>query len=178
VKLLEDGRIRLRAPEPEDLDTLYRWENDASYWESGSTFSPYSRYALKRYIAESGNDFYERRQLRLMIELKEMSVAVGMIDLYDFDPHHLRAGVGILLDGAYRRKGIAAGALTLIVQYTFAFMKIHQLYAHIPQTNTPCLRLFERCGFETAGVMKDWLSTSGGYVNVVAVSLIRQDGNI
>jgi diamine N-acetyltransferase len=174
MKLFENERIRLRAPEPEDLEMLYRWENDASSWESGNTYSPYSRYALKQYIAESGNDLYERRQLRLMIELKETSAAVGIIDLYDFEPRHLRAETGILLDGAYRRQGIAAEALTIMIRYAFSFLKIRQLYAHIPQTNTPCLRLFERCGFEMAGILKEWLATSEGYTNVVIVSLINR----
>ena len=33
MKLLENERIILRALEPEDLDVLYRWENDASLWQ-------------------------------------------------------------------------------------------------------------------------------------------------
>ena len=42
--------ITLRAPEPEDLELLYEWENLAQYWETGNTRQPYSRYALKQYI--------------------------------------------------------------------------------------------------------------------------------
>lgn len=38
MKLLENERIVLRALEPEDLEVLFRWENDASLWELGSTF--------------------------------------------------------------------------------------------------------------------------------------------
>ncbi|MDR1601640.1 MAG: GNAT family N-acetyltransferase [Tannerella sp.] len=174
MKLLENNRIRLRAPEPEDLDTLYRWENDTSLWESGNTFSPYSRYALKRYIAESANDLYERRQLRLIVELRETSAAIGAIDLYDFEPHHRRAGTGILLDGSWRRKGLATEALTVAVHYAFTFLKLHQLYAHIPRTNIPCLRLFERCGFAAAGVLAEWLHVAEGYADVIVVSRINR----
>ncbi|MDR1408556.1 MAG: GNAT family N-acetyltransferase [Tannerella sp.] len=172
MKLLENDRLRLRAPEPEDLDTLYRWENDSSCWESGNTLTPYSRYAIRQYIARSGNDFHEHRQLRLMIELRRNAAVAGTIDLYDFDPHHLRAGVGILVDQAFRRQGIAAEALALTARYAFSFLKIHHLYAHIPQSNIPCLRLFEQCGFETAGVLKDWMITSEGYANVVVLGMI------
>ena len=31
--LLSNDRVRLRALEPEDLELLYRWENDPELWE-------------------------------------------------------------------------------------------------------------------------------------------------
>ena len=166
MNLLENDTIRLRAPEPEDLDPLFRWENDPALWEIGSTLSPYSRYALKQYIAEAGSDIFERKQLRLIIELKETNTAVGMVDLYDFDPHHRRAGVGILVDSAYQKKGLGKSALILLINYAFSFLKIHQIYAYIPVTNTPSLRIFEQCDFEIMGLLKDWIFTANGYIDV------------
>ncbi|MDR2233321.1 MAG: GNAT family N-acetyltransferase [Tannerella sp.] len=174
MQLLENEIIRLRAPEPEDLDMLYIWENDASLWETGNALSPYSRYTLKQYIADADKDIFESKQLRLIIELKASRTAIGNIDLYDFDPHHRRAGVGILIDASHQRRGYAKNALQLIMNYAFTFIKIHQLYAYIPVTNTPSLRLFERCGFETMGEMKDWLLTSDGYADVLLVSYINK----
>ncbi|MDR3260717.1 MAG: GNAT family N-acetyltransferase [Tannerella sp.] len=171
-KLLENENIRLRALEPEDLEQLYVWENDTGLWERGSTLAPYSRYVLKQYIAESGDDIYRCRQLRLMIELKETAAAVGTIDVYDFDPHHRRAGVGILIDPGYQRKGIATEALTLLIQYVFSFLKLHQLYACIPVANTPSRRLFEQCGFQSMGLLKEWLLTADGYVDVIITGYI------
>ena len=166
MKLLENNTIRLRAPEPEDLDMLYSWENDVALWELGSTLSPFSRFSLKQYISEAGNNLYEHKQLRLIIELKHTAAIVGTIDLYDFDPHHRRAGVGILIDAAHQRKGYAKEALNLLLDYAFSFIKIHQLYAFIPVTNTASLHLFEQCGFETMGILKDWLFTTNGYTDV------------
>ena len=50
TRFLEDEVIRLRALEPEDLELLYRWENDSALWEFSSTLAPFSRYLLKEYI--------------------------------------------------------------------------------------------------------------------------------
>ena len=61
--LLSNDRVRLRALEPEDLELLYRWENDPELWEVGNTLAPYSRYILKEYIAGSDRSIYESRQL-------------------------------------------------------------------------------------------------------------------
>ena len=35
-KLLENKTIQLRAIEPEDLEVLYKWENDTDVWKYGS----------------------------------------------------------------------------------------------------------------------------------------------
>ena len=34
--------IKLRALEPEDLELLYQWENNDSYWLISNTVSPFS----------------------------------------------------------------------------------------------------------------------------------------
>jgi diamine N-acetyltransferase len=167
MSLLNNDIIGLRAAESEDLDKVYEWENETSLWELGSTLSPYSRYLLKQYIADSENDIYNRKQLRLIIELIETKTAIGTIDLYDFDPHHHRAGVGILIEAAHQRNGFAKIALQLLMDYAFSFLNLHQLYAHIPVTNTPSRHLFEQCGFKTICILKDWLFTTNGYVDVV-----------
>ena len=49
--MLENDCIKLRAPEPEDLEVFYKWENDTTLWPLGSTLIPYSRYDLKQYLS-------------------------------------------------------------------------------------------------------------------------------
>ena len=41
---LKGEHIYLRALEPEDLDFVYRIENDTSLWELSDTQTPYSRF--------------------------------------------------------------------------------------------------------------------------------------
>ena len=48
--MLTDGIISLRALEPVDVDTLYRWENDPAVWGVGLTIAPYSRKQLWDYV--------------------------------------------------------------------------------------------------------------------------------
>ena len=169
--LLENERIRLRAPEPEDLEAFYKWENDSSLWSLGGTVAPFSRYDLKQYILSS-KDIYEAKQLRLMIEEKAGMNTVGAIDLYDFEPHHRRSSIGIMIDRPYQKQGIAGESLSLLCRYAFSFLKLHQLYAYIPVGNNPSRQLFKRCGFEERGLLSDWLQTDGGYEDVLIVSLM------
>lgn len=173
MALLKSDKVRLRALEPEDLELLFHWENDSDLWVVGNTLAPYSRYILKEYIVESGRSIYETRQLRFMIEEIETGNAIGLVDLYDFEPHPNRAGCGILLDRHYQGKGWALHVMRILIEYAFEFLKLHQLYAHIPVDNVPSEKLFSRCGFEKMGIMRDWIQTPKGYSDVIVMQLIN-----
>lgn len=170
---LENETIRLRALEPEDLELLYRWENNPELWSLGNTMSPYSRYILKEYIRESHRDIFEVKQLRLMIELCSTGAAIGTVDLYDFEPHHRRAGVGILIDPLYQRNGFAAQAMCVLMDYAFKYLKLYQLYVHIPIGNEASKALFTRCGFVISGILKDWVMTENGYSDVLIMQKVK-----
>jgi len=150
--ILEFGKIRFRALEPDDIDLLYEWENDAEIWEVSNTYEPFSKYILAKYIKDSQRDIYESKQLRMIIETPE-GKAVGAIDLFDFDPFHFRAGVGILIhDEKDRRMGYANDALQLLSNYAGNYLRLHQLFANIT-------------GFELTGTKKDWRRTTDGWKN-------------
>lgn len=167
MNLLEDELIRLRAPEPEDLEVMYEMENMPELWEVGCTTQPYSRHLLRQYLEQSANDLYAERQLRLVVTAKADSQVLGMADLTAFDPLHGRAEVGMAVRAGYRQKGVGRRALTLLCRYAFGFLHLHQLYACIPADNEGSLRMFVGCGFMRQAVLKEWLSadsqTAVGY---------------
>lgn len=162
---LEFGKIRLRALEPEDIDTLFEWENDTEIWEISNTSEPFSKYILAKYIKDSQRDIYESKQLRMIIETTD-GKAVGAIDLFDFDPFHFRAGVGILIhDEKDRKLGYATDALQLLCAYSTNYLRLHQLYANISEDNLASIHLFKSNGFELIGTKKDWRRTLDGWKN-------------
>ena len=94
---LKGNNIYLRALEPEDLEFIYKIENNESVWEVSNTQTPYSRFLIRQYLENAHQDIYEAKQLRLAICLNDTFEAVGLIDLFDFDPKNNRAGVGIVI---------------------------------------------------------------------------------
>ncbi len=134
MAVLLGKNINLRALETEDLDFLFSTENNESFWEISSTQTPYSRYLLQKYIENSHQDIYEAKQYRFEICNTE-NVAVGMIDLFDFNPQHYRVGIGILILTKYQKKGYSVEALELIIDYAFTYLNVHQIFANITSDN-------------------------------------------
>lgn len=45
--MINDENILIRALEPEDLEYLYKWENNMDLWDVSDTLTPFSHFALK-----------------------------------------------------------------------------------------------------------------------------------
>lgn len=165
--LLCDEIIGLRAPEPEDLDLLYMWENDSSLWNVGNAVAPYSRKQLWEYIETYEPDIFKSRQLRFVITERAESKPVGTIDLYDFDPVNRHAFVGILMDTRYRKKGVARRAVTLLSEYCRVHLGMHSLLAVTAVGNEGGLRLFSSCGFRSCGCFRSWIRKGNIYEDAI-----------
>ena len=180
------GGIRgglLRALEPEDLPLLYTIENDPEMWDVGATATPYSRHALRHHIQAMGADITESGELRFVIEYKEQENSaniphglpikgevaerpkgVGLIDLTRYDARALRAEVSIAVLREYREQGIGLEALRLLEEHCRRYLRLHQLYALVPEGNAASFSLFQSAGFTPVFDIPDWHFSNGKYI--------------
>lgn len=169
---LQSKNIKLRALEPEDLEILFQTENNTNLWEVSSTQIPFSKYILTQYIANSHQDIYEAKQLRLIIEYKNK--VVGMLDLFNFEPQHKRAGIGIVILKKHQQKGLANKSLEIFIDYAFNVLDLHQIYANITTDNIKSIQLFSKQNFVLVGIKKDWIYTNKQYKDEGLYQLIKQ----
>ena len=181
---LQGPHIQLRALEPEDLELMYTIENDTTLWDVSNRQVPYSREVLRQYIINSQADLYADKQVRLMMELRDTQAiagkqptreTVGAIDLFNFEPLHRHAEVGICVLQAYQGKGYATEALQLLCDYAFRFLCLEQLVAHIATENTHSIQLFSSCGFTPCGTLKRWWNVEGNFKEVTLMQRLKKN---
>ena len=170
---IKGNNVGLRAVEPKDSELIYQWENDMALWKSGETLTPYSKFSIDQFVKYASKDIYEAKQLRLMIDMVGENTTVGAIDLFDFDPFHLRAGVGIMINNPYRQKGYASEALSLLIHYAFNTLRLHQLFCSIREDNEESIRLFQKKDFHITGRKTDWLWDGTAWKEVLFMQLIQ-----
>ena len=169
--MLEGENIKLRALEPEDLDLFYQWENDSTIWKISQTYTPFSKHILSRYLENAHQDIFTAKQLRLMIE--KDGVSIGTIELFDFEPIHMRAGLGIwIVQESDRRKGYAKEALRLMIEYAFFKLQLNQLYCNISASNQPSINLFSSLDFMLIGAKKKWNKSPNGLEDELMFQLL------
>ena len=171
---LKGQNIFLRALEPEDLEFVYAIENDEAIWEVSNTQTPYSKFLIRQYLENAHEDIYEAKQLRLAICKNQTSEAIGLIDLFDFDPKNSRAGVGIIIQNDEdRNNGYGKEALELVIKFSFTQLQLHQLYANIQTENDASIKLFSTFGFQKIGVKRDWTFSKGKFLDEAIFQLIN-----
>lgn len=154
---------RLRAMEPGDIEQMYRWENDPELWGVSGTLSPFSRHSLEALVESQRYDIFASRQQRLIVELSS-GEPVGAVDLFEVEPLHRRAGVGILIYGEQNRgKGYGSDALAALIEYCRNTLNLRLLWCNIESDNLPSQRLFLGAGFKLVGVKPQWNHTPSGY---------------
>ena len=174
TRWLANDNMRLRAPEPEDLELLYKMENDTTLWSVGNATLPYSRYTLRNYIEQTNNDLYAERQARFVIELAD-GTAAGMIDLADYSPLDARAEVCIGLLSEHRGTGTAIEALTLLCEYAFGFLGVNQLYAYIPENHEKSKKLFQKANFLETATLKKWKREGEKFIDISLFQLFKNN---
>ncbi len=164
--------------EPEDLELLYTIENEPSLWSVGSTNVPYSRYALKDYIANQQCDIFVDKQVRLVARVGETghdetpTRAVGLVDLFNFSPEHQRAELGIAMLKEEQGKGYGRQAIRLLTEYARNVLHLHTVYAVIPDDNTASLAVLHAEGFGNDLCLKDWILRPEGWHDAVHLQKI------
>ncbi|RUT69007.1 N-acetyltransferase [Flavobacterium cupreum] len=172
---LKGDSVYLRALEPNDLEFVYAMENDQSIWEVSNTQTPYSRFLVRQYLENAHQDIYEAKQLRLAICQDEDFPAIGLIDLFEFDPKNNRAGIGIVIQNMdNRNQKVGSEALGLLIKYSFHNLNLHQLYANINVGNVASIALFTKFGFKETGIKKDWILQNNQYQDEAIFQLINK----
>lgn len=144
--MLKEKEISLRTLESTDLDFLLNLENDRTLWKVSGTTKSFSEKEISNYISHAKHDIAISEQFRFVIDMN--GIAVGCIDLYEYNWVKQNAGVGIVILKEYRRKGFAKQALVLLIQYAWEELRLNQLHAGIFSENKPSLVLFKSVGFK------------------------------
>lgn len=164
----------LRAVEPEDVDRLYRWENDPQNWLTSVNLAPMSRFKLWSYANNYDANPLASKQLTLMLTAEEETV--GYVELYDISPRDGRAMCGIFIAPEFRRKGYGTTALSLLWDYCTASLGLRLLAAEVAADNLPSADLFLKAGFNQSGVRPRWFKHRGSLVDAILLQR-EQVGN-
>lgn len=180
----KENRILLKALEIEDVNLLLDWENDQSLWHISETYEPFSSYKMEMYIRQTlSMDVFGARQVRLMIHqeldhILKITEPIGTIEVFEFDPFHKHAGIGIMLHKDFQGQGIGKKALDLFLKYLSDRLQLRSVYANVSETNVNSLKFFENYGFRKVGEYKDFLCEGRQFVSQITYQYLFPQTNL
>ena len=160
--------VKLRAIEPEDLELLYKIENDREIWDVSETNTPMSKFVIRQYIASQPQDAFQSGEVRLVVEDACSFKAVGLIDLTGISVTDRRAEVGIALLRSQRGKGYGAAALKEIESYAKRNLQLRFLFCKVSADhNAVSKSLFESNGYSQIAVLPEWHYRDGLFEDLI-----------
>ena len=150
--VIDGDRVVLRQPQMSDYpewaalreksrDFLKPWE---PIWPADDLTRSAFRRRLKRYAEDQRAD----QSYSFFIALKPEGVLVGGITLANIRRGVAQAGsIGYWMGVPFVRSGHMTAAVRAVLPFSFATLRLHRVEAACIPTNTPSIRLLERCGF-------------------------------
>ena len=141
--MLKEKKIKLRTLLPTDLEFLQKIENDRRLWEYGSDRKIFTKEELTNYIKNSSEKIQKAKQFRFVVDYN--NTPIGFVDLFEYKDSG--AGVGIIIDEEYQKRGFASESLRLLIDYSLEDLKLKNLHCKISKSNLRSIQLFARAGF-------------------------------
>ncbi len=172
---LDGPRVRLRPPEPRDLEGIFAWYNDAEI------VAPYDRFSADTFdsfaasLATAPNDPASLAP-RFVVELRTSGAVVGVVGHYR--PHPVLEFVDvwyILGRTEARGQGLGREAVGLLVAHLFETETVERVGATCDVENEPSRRLLEGLGFRREGTLRSALFHHGRWHDVYVYGLTRAE---
>ena len=168
----------LRTPDISDVQFMLDIENDKRYWHLSGNTSPFSAEDIEHFITESASNLEKDRQFRLVIIDIATKKRAGLLDVFEYEPLHKRAGIGIFVHEDFRGKGLAADSLRVLTQYLFKIVQLHQLWCNVLIDNRSSMKLFLKAGFEQTCIKKEWIFYNNQFHDEATLQLINPNHRV
>lgn len=174
-------RIRLRAPEKEDIPRFVAWVNDPEVRRGISLYLPFSTLDEERWF----NHMLERPQYEhpLVIEVRqsdqpEIWVPIGNIGFHEVDWRTRSAEFGIMIgEKTYWNQGYGTEAVRLLIAHGFQSLNLNRIFLRVFENNLAAIRAYEKAGFTLEGRLRQAEFQQGKFIDVLVMSILRSEWN-
>jgi RimJ/RimL family protein N-acetyltransferase len=113
---------------------------------------------------------------KYLIETLEGHEPIGQIDYYDLDLIARSAWTSIMIGNPkYWGGGYGTDAMRALLRYLFQQLGLHRVSLTAHRSNTRAQRSYEKSGFVSEGLMRDWMFFNGEYVDGVIMAVLEDD---
>ena len=169
------NNIYFRALEVDDYKTSIYWRQNDKIWEKLGGQHYFVSESYERKWVEEKILQPKSNEIILAICLEENGQYIGNVYLTDIDWINKNAQLHILIgEESVWGKGIGTEVINKIVDYGFKQRNLHRIYSHILASNDASIRVHEKCGFSSEGILRDAVYKNGSYQGLIIVSKLNK----
>ena len=174
LPVINGEKLSLRPITDADTADIVRWRNDPEVWKYflfREPFTPELHRAWLRDKVETG------RVIQYIIVERESGQSVGSVYFRDVDEKNESAEYGIFIGEARARsRGLGTETARLFTAFGLNVLRLHRISLKVLGENAIARRSYEKAGFRTEGVFRDYVKLNGQYADVVFMALLAEEG--
>jgi RimJ/RimL family protein N-acetyltransferase len=143
---LSGNGVHLREWRPDDIDALVELLDDPDIARFTPMTSPFDLEAAEAYLARARQGRMSGQRIQLAITA-DGAAPLGEVLLFGVDAGLHEAELGYLVGARHRRRGLASGALSLLIGYARSTLALERLLLRIDPANTASVAVARRAGF-------------------------------
>ena len=165
LPVINGEKLSLRPITDADTADIVRWRNDPEVWKYfifREPFTPEMHRAWLRDKVETG------RVIQYIIVEHESGQSVGSVYFRDIDGKNESAEYGIFIGEHWaRRRGLGTETARLFTAFGLDVLRLHRLSLKVLGNNEVARRSYEKAGFQTEGIFRDYVKLDGEFTDVV-----------
>jgi methionyl-tRNA formyltransferase len=169
---MQSKHVCLRPLRKSDADLLYEWITDRELVIHNSPFFP---------VTEADHEAWVERMMTkrsdvviFVIEDLAFGQAIGTCQLVNINWIHRSAELQIRIGSpTLQGRGYGSEAVSLLCGFGFTDLNLHRIYLHVFASNHRAIRVYEKCGFEPEGVLKEAAYVDGSLLDVVLMAQLK-----
>lgn len=166
-------RLRLRAPEREDIPRFVTWLNDPEVRAGLMLYLPLSIGQEEQWFDDMLKRPAQEHPLVIEIEVEDRWISVGNCGFHDIDWRVRSAEVGIFIgDKSYWNKGYGTEVMELLLQHGFETLNLNRIMLRVYENNPRAIRSYEKAGFVHEGRLRQGQFNDGRYFDVLIMSVL------
>jgi RimJ/RimL family protein N-acetyltransferase len=172
---LQEGDVRLRPVERDDVAQLHAWQLDHDSWHLGEdvAYAPTPLAAVLRRYDEGKAWQPDERYVPFAVE--RGGALVGTVCLWGLDAHNRSGHLGIALAPDSRGRGVGRVACRLLLQHAFLDRGLHRVQLEVLASNERAVRAYEAAGFVHEGRLREQAWVLGSFEDSLVMSVLSSD---
>ncbi len=172
LPVIESKRLRLRPITDADTDTVVRWRNNPAVLRNFIYRGPFTAEVHRKWLETK---VAAGKVIQYIIVERESGRSIGSVYLRDIDENSESAEYGVFLGEDWAR-GLGYGSETAKAFTSFAFdtLGLHRVSLRVLAGNEAARRSYQRAGYRTEGIFRDYVKLDGVYTDVVFMAKLSE----
>jgi ribosomal-protein-alanine N-acetyltransferase len=169
--VLETPRLVLREFRADDAEAIFALYSDPKFTEH--MMNPITSLEEAQEIVDEYQEIYETgKGIVWAITLRNIQTVIGTCGFETISEYDHRGELGYDLSPAHWGTGLMSETLTAVLDISFTRLELHRIQAFVLDANWSSIKLLQKFGFSTEGVLKDYRWFKSRFTDWVLMSLI------